>query len=172
MKLFAHSLFDFNIPAVVRCFKCPGDGQFNHPTQCDKFYECKKGKSRERLCPDGLVFSETIHSEEKCDRPFNVNCGNRTELQPPKSKSKQCRRKNGVFAHPDPSVCETYYNCADEEAQELNCPTGLWFDEKTGGCVWPHSSDREGCKTPAGKIDFYSGSVKQPNNVIRHMCSA
>lgn len=49
--------------------------------QCDKYYECDDGIATERLCPDGLVFDETIRLKNKCDQPFNVDCGDRTELR-------------------------------------------------------------------------------------------
>lgn len=49
--------------------------------QCDKYYDCNDGVARERLCPDGLVFDATIRRLNKCDQPFNVDCGDRTELR-------------------------------------------------------------------------------------------
>ena len=30
-----------------------------------------------KLCPDGLLFEDGNPNQEKCDYPFNVNCGNR-----------------------------------------------------------------------------------------------
>lgn len=49
--------------------------------QCDKYYECRDGIARERLCPDGLVFDPSLRKVNKCDQPFNVDCGDRTELR-------------------------------------------------------------------------------------------
>lgn len=86
-------------------FQCPNDksGQFQDPIQCDKYYEvvndsiaiifsshfsiailifqCDDGVATERLCPDGLVFDSTIRLKNKCDQPFNVDCGDRSELR-------------------------------------------------------------------------------------------
>lgn len=64
-------------------FECPNErsGQYKDHSQCDKYYECDDGYATERLCPDGLVFDETIRLKNKCDQPFNVDCGNRTELR-------------------------------------------------------------------------------------------
>lgn len=64
-------------------FQCPNDrsGQYKDPVQCDKYYECDDGVATERLCPDGLVFDETIRLKNKCDQPFNVDCQDRTELR-------------------------------------------------------------------------------------------
>lgn len=63
-------------------FKCPPkDGQYEDPRQCDKFYECVDGVPKEKYCPDGLVFDPLIRKINKCDQPFNVDCGDRTELR-------------------------------------------------------------------------------------------
>lgn len=63
-------------------FKCPAkDGQYEDSIQCDKYYECTDGIPTPKLCPDGLVFDPTIRKRNKCDQPFNVECGDRTELR-------------------------------------------------------------------------------------------
>lgn len=63
-------------------FKCPAkDGQYEDSRQCDKFYQCIDGVAHEKLCPDGLVFDPTIRKINKCDQPFNVDCGDRLELR-------------------------------------------------------------------------------------------
>jgi len=141
------SLAIINVEAAG--FQCPNDkyGQYKDQTQCDKFYECIDGVVTEKFCPDGLVFDETIRLKNKCDQPFNVDCEDRTELQPPRGTTDKCPRKNGFFAHPDPTVCNVFYNCIDDDAIEVTCTAGLHFDEYTGTCVWPDSAQREGCKS-------------------------
>lgn len=63
-------------------FRCPDkDGQYEDPIQCDKYYECVDGVAKEKLCPDGLVFDPTLRKINKCDQPFNVDCGDRQELR-------------------------------------------------------------------------------------------
>lgn len=63
-------------------YKCPEkDGQYEDPIQCDKFYECVDGVATEKLCPDGLVFDPLNRKINKCDQPFNVDCGDRIELR-------------------------------------------------------------------------------------------
>ena len=63
-------------------FECPSNkGYFPDPYQCDKFYVCYDGIPKESLCPDGLVFDESIKRSSKCDQPFNVDCGDRIELR-------------------------------------------------------------------------------------------
>lgn len=63
-------------------FNCPQKyGQFEDPKQCDKFYECDEGIAKEKLCPDGLMFDPLNRKINKCDQPFNVDCGDRIELR-------------------------------------------------------------------------------------------
>jgi hypothetical protein len=140
------------LSANAQNFKCPPkDGQYEDPVQCDKFYECTDGVAKEKLCPDGLVFDPLIRKINKCDQPFNVDCGDRSELQPPKG-NKNCPRRNGFFAHPDAAVCNIFYNCIDGEFTELPCTAGLHFDEYTGTCVWPDTAQRQGCNPTDNKL--------------------
>lgn len=147
------------IIAGAECFECSKDGQFAHPTQCDKYYVCAKGKAKERLCPDGLVFDDKTRLDVKCDRTFNVECGNRTELQPPNGTSEKCPRKNGVYAHPNPSICDIYYNCIEDDPVEMRCIPGLHFDKITANCVWPAVADREGCKSAEVEGDISGNPI-------------
>ncbi|BES93714.1 Chitin Hypothetical protein Peritrophin-A domain [Nesidiocoris tenuis] len=138
----------FTSPAVYAQFRCPSkNGQFEDPSQCDKFYDCVDGVATEKLCPDGLVFDPLNRKTNKCDQPFNVDCGDRIELQPPKSNH-LCPRRNGYFAHQDESVCNIFYNCIEGEANQIVCPPGLHFDEYSGTCVWPDSAGRTNCGEP------------------------
>lgn len=74
-------LFIFSVVPDAQ-FKCPPkDGQYEDPVQCDKFYDCQDGIAVEKLCPDGLVFDPTIRKINKCDQPFNADCGDRTQLR-------------------------------------------------------------------------------------------
>lgn len=71
----------FSIPDAQ--FKCPDKkyGQYEDTVQCDKYYECDEGVATSKLCPDGLVFDPTNRKINKCDQPFNVDCGDRLELR-------------------------------------------------------------------------------------------
>ncbi|XP_049297949.1 protein obstructor-E-like [Anopheles funestus] len=142
------------IPAAIvdAQFKCPKNrGQFEDEVQCDKYYVCDEGEATEKLCPDGLVFDPTIKLINKCDQPFNVDCGDRLELQPAQGTTDYCPRKNGFFSHPDPSICNVFYSCINGEELEMSCTGGLHFDEKSGTCVWPDVAAREGCGSNANK---------------------
>ncbi|CAB3257229.1 unnamed protein product [Arctia plantaginis] len=159
--------------ASAENFKCPAkDGQYEDPVQCDKFYECRDGIATTKLCPDGLMFDPTIRKINKCDQPFNVDCGDRNELQPAKANT-QCPRRNGFFAHPDPSVCNIFYNCIEGEPVEVKCTAGLHFDEYSGTCVWPDTVGRQGCqaqdkKTKDGFECPKEQQVNQQGQIVAH----
>ncbi|XP_055615630.1 protein obstructor-E-like [Toxorhynchites rutilus septentrionalis] len=127
-------------------FKCPKNrGQFEDEIQCDKYYECDEGVAKEKYCADGLVFDQSIKLVNKCDQPFNVDCGDRVELQEPQGTTEFCPRKNGFFSHPDPSICNIFFSCINGEETEMTCTGALHFDEKSGTCVWPDVAARTGC---------------------------
>lgn len=140
--------------ATSQKFQCPNNknAQYEDPEQCDKYYDCQDGVVKEKLCPDGLVFDQSIRRFNKCDQPFNVDCGDRTELQPPRGTNDFCPRKNGFFAHPDSTICDLFYQCVDGESVENRCAAGLHFDEYSGTCVWPATANREGCKEDEKKL--------------------
>ncbi|KAK3928147.1 Protein obstructor-E [Frankliniella fusca] len=124
-------------------YKCPEpNGVFPDPYQCDLYYKCTKGVAEEKLCPDGLVFDDEKSSHERCDLPANVECGERKELQEPKS-TKECPRANGYFRHNDPTACDKFVNCVEGVAHVMPCPPGLIYDDSRGTCSWPHETKRE-----------------------------
>ncbi|CAG0922155.1 unnamed protein product [Notodromas monacha] len=130
------------------------------PYQCDKYYECTDNGPTERLCPDGLVFDDTRGGVERCDYPFNVDCGNRLELQPPTSGSLECPRMNGIFAHEDPSVCNVFYLCVGGVHQTYTCDGELHFNEYTGVCEWENVAGRAGCQVKPRR-DRAKGRAKE-----------
>merc|ERR1712012_5305 len=113
-------------------FICPEkDGYFEDTKQCDKYYDCYDGIPEEHLCPDGLVFDPFSRKREPCDHYFNVDCGDRLDLQPPKGPSDLCPRLSGVCNWPettDRSECkaEAY---ALETADGFQCPSNAPTDE-------------------------------------------
>ena len=64
-------------------FACPntGDGYYQDPVQCDKYYDCYNGIAEELLCPDGLVFDPFSLEKTPCYHYFDVDCGDRLELR-------------------------------------------------------------------------------------------
>jgi len=140
-------------------FLCPEkDGYFPDPRQCDKYYDCYDGVAEEVLCPDGMVFNPNFDPRrEPCDHYFQVECGDRIELQPAQGPSDLCPRLNGWYSHPDPGVCHIFYACENGVALEYTCSSGLWFDEFRGICNWPENTDRQDCKPASYALETESG---------------
>jgi len=129
---------------------CPEkNGVFADSTQCDRYYECNNFVLTEKLCPDGLVFADlstASGAQGRCDYPFNVDCGDRPELQPANSTT-NCPRMNGYYKHEDARVCNQFFFCSAGQANLITCPDGLVFSEKTGTCSWPGEANRVGCQS-------------------------
>nr|CAH0110828.1 unnamed protein product [Daphnia galeata] len=129
----------------AQAFVCPPkNGQYPDPIQCDKYYICQDGVASARLCEDGLVFDQFKRSSHKCDHMHNVDCEDRTELQPPQGNA-ECPRKNGIFEHSDPSQCHKFVDCIDGQPKHNVCPPGLHFNDATGVCTWEAAVGRTGC---------------------------
>lgn len=76
---------------------------------------------------------------------MNCNINLPHSIESPKGNEK-CPRLNGFFAHPDPTICNVFFNCIDGDVTELTCTAGLHFDEYSGTCVWPATAGRTGCE--------------------------
>ena len=100
------------VNAQVDNFVCPDEfeGFYPHLYSCDKYWKCKDGVAEEVLCGNGLAFddSDPTYTLENCDYMYNVECGNRTEFEPPIS-APNCPRLYGTFA--DPEECTAWYTC-------------------------------------------------------------
>ena len=68
----------------------------------------------------------------------------------PARPSGVCPRRNGVFEHPDPTVCHVMVSCIGGVPTVISCPADLIFDIKTGVCGWPKDIQREGCRRREG----------------------
>jgi len=160
LKFGSIGVLTWQLFAFCVAFKChEPNGIYEHPHQCDKYYECSNNAAEEKLCPDGLVFDLYSSNLIPCDHQFIVDCGNRTELQPPQPKG-PCPRLNGFYRHPDESICHQFYTCTDGLGVKMNCPTGLHFDEIKGTCVWPAQAGRVNC----GEKEVLSDGFKCPKD--------
>merc|ERR1712212_539232 len=148
-------------------FTCPiDDGFYRDPLQCDKYYDCYRGKVEEKLCSDGLVFDDSLGPRvEQCNYPFIVTCNENAVLQAPQPNGVECPRQNGYFEHEDPSVCHEYYECTGGLAVKRMCPTGLVFDEFTGTCQWEHEGFRTGC---GARVEVLADGFRCPNATQVH----
>ncbi|XP_037080012.1 protein obstructor-E-like [Pollicipes pollicipes] len=132
------ALLTLSVPALGQeSFLCPDDlpGFFPHEFSCDKYWSCLAGQSELMTCGNGLAFDDTdpTYERENCDYLHSVDCGNRTELEPPIS-SPNCPRLYGIFA--DELNCNTFWSCWSGEANRYECPPGLAYDRDQRVCVW------------------------------------
>lgn len=126
-------------------FNCVEDGFYVDPAQCDKYYHCSRGQYTEKLCPDGLIFDDTLGPRvEQCNYPFIVSCPE-NKVQQIAQGSVQCPRQNGRFEHEDAGNCQEYYECVNGISTLRKCHEGLWFDEFSGVCDWASNGFRSGC---------------------------
>ena len=67
-------------------------------SSCDKYWYCQEGRSELRTCGNGLGFIDTdpTYTLEQCNELHLVECGDRTELEPPIS-TPHCPRAWGTF---------------------------------------------------------------------------
>lgn len=118
-------------------FQCPDEfeGYYPHLYSCDKYWKCIEGRETLETCGNGLAFDDLdpTFTTENCDYIYNVNCGNRTELEPPIT-APNCPRLYGTF--PDDTDCTAFFNCRNGIANRYNCAPGLAFDPSDRVCKW------------------------------------
>ena len=102
---------------------------------CDKYWYCEEGVAELKTCGNGLGFIDTdpTFTLEQCAELHLVECGERTELEPPIS-TQNCPRLYGTFA--DEISCSVFWKCLDGKANRYECPPGLAYDSVDRGCKW------------------------------------
>jgi len=117
-------------------FECPREsGFYAHATSCDKYWKCEEGEATLQLCGNGLAFDDTDakNARENCDYSYNINCGQRTEMEPAIG-ARNCPRLYGVF--PDPAKCDVFWSCWNGEASRYQCAPGLAWSRESRVCTW------------------------------------
>jgi len=149
--------------AQVDDFQCPDEfeGFYPHLYSCDKYWHCQKGTPELKLCGNGLGFLDTdpTFTLEQCAELHLVECGERTELEPPIS-TPNCPRLYGTFA--DPEDCGVFWKCQDGKANRYNCPPGLAYDQVTRGCKWADQVPE--CASPVVVVDEEGGEFQCPRD--------
>merc|ERR1719431_2190692 len=80
--------------------------------------------------PDHCHKSLTL---EQCAELHLVECGDRTEIEPPISTA-HCPRLYGTYS--DPEDCGIFWVCQNGKANRYDCPPGLAYDKESRGCRW------------------------------------
>lgn len=124
------------VASAQESFKCPDDyGFYPHSRSCDKYWKCDNGVAELKTCGNGLAFdaSDPKYLTENCDYIHNVECGERSVLEPPIS-APHCPRLYGIFA--DEAKCDVFWNCWNGEASRYQCSPGLAYDREARVCMW------------------------------------
>jgi len=148
-------------------YNCPERfGFFPHHKSCDKYYSCENGTATLKICGNGLVFDDADSTRENCGYPFSVDCGERTDLEPPIS-TPNCPRLYGIFPHS--SNCRTFYSCWNGEASKYECPPGLAYDADQRVCVWADLVERcDQLEVAEGFVCPENAENDQPGHYVRH----
>ncbi|XP_018571556.1 protein obstructor-E isoform X2 [Anoplophora glabripennis] len=129
-------------------FKCPDDfGFYPHHISCDKYWKCDNNAAELKTCGNGLAFdaSDPKFLTENCDYIHNVDCGDRSQLEPAIS-TPHCERLYGIFA--DDAKCDVFWNCWNGEASRYQCSPGLAYDREARVCMWADQVPE--CKSDGG----------------------
>jgi len=147
---------------LVDDFQCPDEfqGFYPHLISCDKYWHCKDGVAELKLCGNGLGFMDTddTFTLEQCAELHLVECGERTEIEPPIS-TRNCPRLYGTF--PDEEDCGVFYKCQDGKSNRYNCPPGLAYDSQSRGCRW--ADQVKECSSPVVTVDEEGGEFQCPS---------
>ncbi|XP_071546334.1 protein obstructor-E-like [Panulirus ornatus] len=128
--------------AAAAAQSCPPEDLVYYPDsqQCDKYVECRNGVARDLLCPDGLLFDDTVdNGAYPCKYRPEVDCGSRGRTQNPQP-TEFCGNQWGYFGSGNSADCGYFYNCVDGFAHKITCPAGLAFSSATYRCEWADES--------------------------------
>ena len=147
---------------LVDDFSCPDtlEGYYPHLYSCDKYWQCTEGEATLRTCGNGLGFIDTdpTFTLEQCNELHLVECGERTELEPPIS-TPHCPRAWGTYE--DLEDCGVFWVCQDGKANRYECPPGLAYDKESRGCRW---ADQVAECSSSLVVDEEGGEFKCPKS--------
>merc|ERR1712203_1349695 len=148
---------------LVDDFECPDEfaGFYPHLISCDKYWHCQDGFADLKTCGNGLGFLDTddTFTLEQCAELHLVDCGARTEIEPPISTD-HCPRLYGTF--PDEVDCGVFWKCQDGKPNKYNCPPGLAYDSVSRGCRWADQVPE--CSTNSVVVDDEGGEFQCPRD--------
>ncbi|EFX62118.1 hypothetical protein DAPPUDRAFT_230004, partial [Daphnia pulex] len=127
-------------------FVCPKEnGFFAHDISCDKYWKCVEGVATLELCGNGLAFDDTDlkNQRENCDYIYNVECGDRLEVEAPIS-TRNCPSLHGVF--PDETKCDVFWSCWNGEASRYQCAPGLAYSRESRVADYYGTLDLDGLR--------------------------
>lgn len=141
-----------------RCANVDNLTTFEHPTACDKYFQCENGAYIERTCPNGLLYGTREIVRDSCVFRWHADCGDKA-IPNPKS-SPGCRWQNGLFNVEDSPRCSPdYYECIDGKFYVKRCElNGQMYDDRMKSCRW---AEGMGCSSDI--ISFTCPSADKDN---------
>merc|ERR1719367_1999523 len=135
--IFVGIIFGCAKAQFVDNFVCPDEfeGYYPHLYSCDRYWKCIDGVATLETCGNGLAFDDTdpTFATEHCEYTHNIDCGGRTDFEPPIS-APNCPRLNGIFE--DPENCAAWYDCRKGVSTRYTCAPGLGWDKRDRICKW------------------------------------
>jgi len=119
---------------------CEGVDNFRlipSPLTCYDYYMCISEVAFRLTCPRGLYFSERIQS---CDYPAYVDCVSIPQPTPP-PQNVTCDGVADTSFISSPFSCSQFFQCINGNANQLQCPSGMWFSQPIQTCDDPSNVD-------------------------------
>lgn len=112
-----------------------GNGRFaSSPRSCQHWLMCNNNMvSNDGQCP-GLFYFDV--PTQMCRYPDDTNCA----FDDPRRETLDCSAGGMITGHSF-STCDQYVRCLNGLSRVLNCPVGLWWDQRSQSCVNPAISD-------------------------------
>lgn len=133
------------------CYGQPNGRFVNNPASCRAFWSCQDGTATAINCPVGYNFNEAtqlcaLEQDFPCisttippitDTPTTTEATTTEPTTPIPSDREVCRgRPDGYFIN-NPSSCDAYWTCYNQQAYESFCPNGMNFNEPMQVCDNP-----------------------------------
>merc|ERR1712241_68155 len=137
---------------------CPrANGFFPFPANesCQKFWDCREGKSYLQVCPEAVIFDTHVDACMTPDQARRPDCKANKFLgfECPTYKPEETLRFGNHDRLPNPLNCQQFFSCLRTGEPRLGaCPRNTVFSSRTGHCADPASVP--GCE------DFWKEKLK------------
>lgn len=150
---------DGHVDPEAVCAQEESDGVLVPHDNCNQFYICSDGRPIAQVCPSGTAFNPR---KQECDWLRNVNCGNKTMLEPednvtteegtteenvingpvnddPAKASEICAQNGSEGVLIANEMCDRFYTCVHGRPTALRCSDGLLYNPRIQRCDWPEN---------------------------------
>jgi len=130
---------------------CPrANGFFAFPAEesCQKFWDCRGGKSYLQECPVGVIFDPKVDACVTPDQAARPECaaGKVLGFECPAYEKDEVLRFGNHDRLPSPKNCQEFFTCLRKGQPRLGvCPKKTVFNSESGNCDKPENV--KGCET-------------------------